>query len=233
MGQNPESVYPLPKRTWRFSQETKGPCWDSQCSTNPRPNNHCTEVLVGEKKNAGWFETLAGEKLRLKSSVVSELLTVSSEKRSVVADLVFTGKNRSSSLQDAAKCMKTDSKSLKSWRVLQHSASTFVGLEKNLTCQNCTRKFVTVKGWQVHESRYCGREEARDFAFSLSKSTIEMEWLSKMWKLSSISVLWWACKIMTNGRSVSCWRNGDSHLRVFRSFERANNAVFPLNAGFT
>ena len=44
------------------------------------------EVLVG-KKNAGWFETLAGEKLRLKSSAKAELVTVSSDERSVVADL--------------------------------------------------------------------------------------------------------------------------------------------------
>ena len=36
------------------------------------------EVLVGKKKNAGWFETLAGEKLRLNSSVEVELVTVSS-----------------------------------------------------------------------------------------------------------------------------------------------------------
>ena len=27
-----------------------------------------SEVLVGKKKNAGWFETVAGEKLRLKIS---------------------------------------------------------------------------------------------------------------------------------------------------------------------
>ena len=52
------------------------------------------EVLVGKKKNAGWFETLAGEKLRLQSSAEVELVTVSSDERSVVADLVSTANNR-------------------------------------------------------------------------------------------------------------------------------------------
>ena len=49
---------------------------------------------MGKKKNAGWFETLAGEKLRLKSSAEAELVTVSSDERSVVADLVSTANNR-------------------------------------------------------------------------------------------------------------------------------------------
>ena len=40
------------------------------------------------------------------------------------------------------------------------SESKFVGLEKGLTCQKCTRKLATVKGRQIHESRYCGREKA-------------------------------------------------------------------------
>ena len=52
------------------------------------------EVLVGKKKNAGWFETLAGEELRLQSSAEVELVTVSSDERSVVADLVSTANNR-------------------------------------------------------------------------------------------------------------------------------------------
>ena len=52
------------------------------------------EMLLGKKKNAGWFETLAGEKLRLKSSAEAELVTVSSDERSVVADLVSTANNR-------------------------------------------------------------------------------------------------------------------------------------------
>ena len=47
------------------------------------------EVLVGKKENVGWFETPAGEKLRMKSSAEKELVTVSSNERSVVADLAI------------------------------------------------------------------------------------------------------------------------------------------------
>ena len=57
-------------------------------------------------------------------------------------------------------------KSKNSKRV-EDSASKFVGLEKSLTCQKCTRKFATVKGQRIHESRYCGREKAeRSHIFS-------------------------------------------------------------------
>ena len=62
------------------------------------------EVLVGKKKNAGWFATLAGEIMRLKSSAEDELVTVSSEERSVIADLVFTANNRSSAVSDDESC---------------------------------------------------------------------------------------------------------------------------------
>ena len=135
------------------------------------------EVLVGKKKNAGWFETLAGEKLRLKSSAEAELVTVSSDERLVVADLVSTANNRSSAVSDDDSCvcsgckLRFDTargckvhearfcKSKKSKRV-EDSASKFVGLEKSLTCQKCTKKFTTAKGRRIHESRYCGREKA-------------------------------------------------------------------------
>ena len=144
------------------------------------------EVLVGKKKNAGWFETLAGEKLRLKSSAKAELVTVSSDERSVVADLVSTANNRSSAVTDDYSCVCSGckrrfdtarvckvhkarfckSKNLKS---VEDTASKFVGLEKSLTCWKCTRKFVTVKGQRIHESRYCGREKAgRSRIFSCS-----------------------------------------------------------------
>ena len=134
------------------------------------------EVLVG-KKNAGWFETLAGEKLRLKSSAEADLVTVSSDERSVVANLVSTANNRSFTVSDDDKCVclgckrRFDTargckvhearfcKSKNSKRV-EDSASKFVGLEKSLTCQKCTRKFANVKGRRIHESRYCGREKA-------------------------------------------------------------------------
>ena len=63
------------------------------------------EVLVGKKKNAGWFDTLAGEKLRLKSSAEAKLVTVSSDERSVVADLLSTASNRSSAVSDDESCV--------------------------------------------------------------------------------------------------------------------------------
>ena len=69
------------------------------------------EVLVGKKKNAGWFETLAGEKLRLKSSAEAELVTVSSDERSVVADLLSTANNRSSADSDDDSCVCSGCKS--------------------------------------------------------------------------------------------------------------------------
>ena len=49
---------------------------------------------MGKKKNVDWFETLAGDKLRLKCSAEAELVTVASDERSVVADLVSTASNR-------------------------------------------------------------------------------------------------------------------------------------------
>ena len=135
------------------------------------------EVLVGKSKNAGWFETLAGEKLRLKSSAEDELVTVSSDEKSVVADLVSTASNRSSAVFDDESCVCSGCKrrfdtargckvhearfcKSKNSKSVKDSASKFVGLENSLTCQKCTRKFATVKGRRIHESRYCGREKA-------------------------------------------------------------------------
>ena len=120
------------------------------------------EVLVGKKKNAGWFETLAGGKLRLKSSAEAELVTVSSEERSVVADLVSTANKRSSAVSDDDSCVCSGCKrrfdtargckvlearfcKSKNSKRVEDSASKFVGLEKSLTCQKCTRKIATVK----------------------------------------------------------------------------------------
>ena len=136
------------------------------------------EVLVGKKKNAGWFETLAGEKLRLKCSAEAELVTVSSDERSVVADLVSTASNISSAVSGDESCVCSGCKrrffdtargckvhearfcKSKNSKSAKDSASKFVGLEKSLTCQKCTKKFATVKGRRIHESRYCGREKA-------------------------------------------------------------------------
>ena len=110
------------------------------------------EVLVGKKKNGGWFEILAGEKLKLKSS---ELVTVSSDEKSVVADLVSTATNRSSAVSDDESCACSGCKRCfdtargckvhearfcksKNSKSVEDSASKFVGLEKSLTCQKCT-----------------------------------------------------------------------------------------------
>ena len=132
---------------------------------------------MGKKKNAGWFETLAGEKLRLKSSAEAELVTVSSDEKSVVADLVSTASNRSSAVSDDESCVCSGCKrrfdtargckvhearffKSKYSKSGKDSASKFVGQENSLTCQKCSRKFATVKGRRIHESRYCGREKA-------------------------------------------------------------------------
>ena len=135
------------------------------------------EVLVGKKKNVGWFETLAGEKLRLKSSAEAELVTVSSDERSVLADLVSTASNRSSAVSDDESCVCSGCNrrfntargckvleirfcKSKNSKKVKDNASKFIGLQKSLTCQKCTRKFATVKGRRIQESRYCGRKKA-------------------------------------------------------------------------
>ena len=109
------------------------------------------EMLVGEKKNAGWFETLAGGKLRLKCSAEAGFVTVSSDERSVVADLVSTASSRSSAVSDDEICVCSGCKrrfdtargckvhearfsKSKNWKSVKDSASKFVGLEKSLTC---------------------------------------------------------------------------------------------------
>ena len=130
-----------------------------------------------KKNNAGWFETLAGKKLRLKSSAEAEIVAVSSHERSVVADLVSTANNRSSAVSDDKSCVCSGCKGRldtardcevhearfcksKNSKSVKDSASKFVGLEKSLTCQKCTGSFATVKGRRVQESQYCGREKA-------------------------------------------------------------------------
>ena len=85
-------------------------------------------MLVGAKKNAGWFERLAAdEKLRLKSSAVAELVAVSSEEMSVLADLVSKANKRSSVVAD----------------------------DENCVCSGCKRRFDTARGCKVHEARFC------------------------------------------------------------------------------
>ena len=98
------------------------------------------EVLVGKKKNAGWFEILAGEKLRLKSSAEAQLVTVSSDERSVVADLVSTASNRSSAASDDESC----------------------------ECLGCKRRFDTARGCKVHEARFCKSKNSKSVEDSAS-----------------------------------------------------------------
>ena len=118
---------------------------------------------MGKKKNAGWFETLAGKKLRLKSSAEAELVTVSSDEKSVIADLVSRASDRSSVVSDDDSCVSSGCKrrfdtargcevhearfcKSKNPKSVEDSASKFVGLEKSLTCEKYNRKFATVKG---------------------------------------------------------------------------------------
>ena len=98
-------------------------------------------------------------------------MTVSSDERSVVVDLVSTASNRSSAVSDDESCVCSGCKrrfdtakgcklhearfcKSKNSKIVKDSASKFVGLEKSLTCQKCTRKCTTVKGRRFHESRY-------------------------------------------------------------------------------
>ena len=85
------------------------------------------EMLVGKKKNAGCFETLGGEKLKLKDSAEAELVTVSSDECSVVADLVSRANNRSSAVSDGESCLFSP----------------------------CKRCFDTARGCKAHEARFC------------------------------------------------------------------------------
>ena len=99
------------------------------------------EVLVGKKKNAGWFDTVAGKKLRLKCSAEAELVTVSSDERSVVADLVSTASNRSSAVSDDESCV----------------------------CSSCKRRFDTARGCKVHEASFCKSKNSKSVKDSASK----------------------------------------------------------------
>ena len=177
-------------------------------------------------------------------------MTVSSDERSVVADLVSTANKRSSAVSDDDSCVCSGCKrrfdtargckvhearfcKSKNSKRVEDSASKFVGLEKSLTCQKCTRKFATVKGRRIHESRYCGREKAgRSRIFSCNvhdRDGVEFENVEAFKYLGSfVSLQHGDLK-----KSVSSWRKGDSDLRAFRSFGRANNLVFPSNASYT
>ena len=86
-----------------------------------------TEVLLGTKKKAGWFETQDVRKLRLKSLAVAKPALVASQQQSAVAD--------SESLENESRSVVADQESLR--------------------CQNCQRQFSTVTGRKVHQTRFC------------------------------------------------------------------------------
>ena len=86
-----------------------------------------TEVLLGTKKKAGWFETQDGRKLRLKSLAVAKPALVASQQQSAVAD--------SESLENESRSVVAD--------------------RESLGCQNCQRQFSTVTGRKVHQTRFC------------------------------------------------------------------------------
>ena len=135
-----------------------------------------TEVLLGTKKKAGWFETQDGRKLRLKSLAVAKPALVASQQQSAVAD--------SESLENESRSVVADQESLRCQNC-QRQFSTVTGrkvhqtrfckaglsknvvdkskfeqLEASLTCDKCERKFKTVNGRKVHQSRYCGKPKA-------------------------------------------------------------------------
>ena len=118
------SVPIAPKNVEVLTENYKGRFWTLIEVENQSRLLIGREVLVGKKKNAGWFGTLAGEKLRLKSTAKAELETVSSDERSVVADLVSTASDRSSVVSDDESCV----------------------------CSGCKRRFDTAGGCKVHEA---------------------------------------------------------------------------------
>ena len=134
-----------------------------------------TEVLLGTKKKAGRFETQDGRKLRLKSLAVAKPALVASQQQSAVADSESLENERRSVVADQdslrcqncqgnsvqlpdAKCTKQDSAKPVSKNVVDKSK--FEQLEASLTCDKCERKFKTVNGRKVHQSRYCGKPKA-------------------------------------------------------------------------
>ena len=168
-----------------------------EAKTNPDYSLAGRCLLGKKKKNAGWFDTLAGEKLRLKCSAEVELVTVSSDDWSVVDDLVSTASNKSSAVSDDESCVCSGCKRgfntargckvhearfcrAKNSKSVKDSASKFVGLEKSLTCQKCTRKFATVKANEFTSHDTAAEKKLEDLAFSPAMSTIEMEWSPKM-----------------------------------------------------
>ena len=135
-----------------------------------------TEVLLGTKKKAGWFETQDGRKLILESLAVAKPELVASQQQSAVAD--------SESLENESRSVVADQESLRCQNCQRQFStvtrrkvhqtrfckaglsknvvdkSKFEQLEASLTCDKCEKKFKTVNGRKVHQSRYCGKPKA-------------------------------------------------------------------------
>ena len=135
-----------------------------------------TEVLLGTKKKAGWFETQDGRKLRLKSLAEAKPALVASQQQSAVADLESLENESWSAVadQESLRCQNCQRQfSTVTGRKVHQTRFCKAGLSKNvvdkskfeqleasLTCDKCERKFKTVNGRKVHQSRYCGKPKA-------------------------------------------------------------------------
>ena len=135
-----------------------------------------TEVLLGTKKKAGWFETQDGRKLRLKSLAEAKPALVASQQQSAVADLESLENESGSAVadQESLRCQNCQRQfSTVTGRKVHQTRFCKAGLSKNvvdkskfeqleasLTCDKCERKFKTVNGRKVHQSRYCGKPKA-------------------------------------------------------------------------
>ena len=120
-------------------------------------------MLEGTKKKAGWFETLKGDKIRLKyltcetshngpPEPTNESKVCSKCMRSF--DTVIGRKVHES------KYCKTADENTKP-QLVKPIGAKFKNLEKSLTCKRCQQKFKSVNGRKVHEARYCGKLKAR------------------------------------------------------------------------
>ena len=101
-----------------------------------------TEVLLGTKKKAGWFEIQDGRKLRLKSLAEAK------------PALVVHNNN----------LRQLDSEQL------ENESRSVVADQESLRCQNCQRQFSTVTGRKVHQTRFCKAGLSKNVVVSQSSS---------------------------------------------------------------
>ena len=122
-----------------------------------------TEVLEGTKKKAGWFETLRGDKIRLKHLTCETSLNGPPEptNESKVCskcrrcfDTVVGQK-----VHESRYCKKAEENT--KHELVKPIGAKFKNFEKSLRCNRCQHKFKSVNGRKVHEARYCGKLKAR------------------------------------------------------------------------